>query len=630
MDAEPARRAWPLSPTSWPPWVWAVAVFVAGLAVFGSDLGGEPHFIDESAYISQSYYFDLLVSGDFDHQEWLEFAALDVPPLVKYLIGLSLRLGGFPRFAPSDASAWYRDQSYRPETVEALVAARWPSVILGAAGCAALFCLGVLAHGRAAGVTSALLLMANPLYRMLSRRAMCDVPTEALVLITTAILLWSWRRTLSGPWSYARWLRQAVLVGLFGGLAALAKLNGLLGLMIVAAVAGLTLLLRLDRRGKGAGAVAVGALVSMWVALWTFVLLNPFTTARPTPPLSGDAARHAVSNLPERLMALIEHRRTFSRQMQVWFPGDALPTGPAKLRAVATRGFGRHGVLGPRRPARSEASARHADRWALVWGSWVVLGAAWAAVRGRRQFLAGQPPVAWAVLLAAGVAFLTVTAYLPMTWDRYFLPLQSWSCLLAGCVAVDACGRLRPALSRGLAGRRRAMLLTAFGVVCTSSIFLFNRHAIFHKESETFLSDLAWIKESNGWGPVERDASNGEKPAGDGRAISLRGVTYPRGVGVHAPSEIRVALNGAYSTFRSDVGVDDEVGRSGSVNFEVWADGERLFAGPPVNGRSDVEAIVVDVSGRHELLLRVGDGGDGNHFDHADWAGARLIPTVRP
>ena len=35
----------------------------------------------------------------------------------------------------------------------------------------------------------------------------------------------------------------------------------------------------------------------------------------------------------------------------------------------------------------------------------------------------------------------------------------------------------------------------------------------------------------------------------------------------------------------------------------------------------------VDVSGCHELRLVVGDAGDGNWHDHADWAAARLVPA---
>ena len=43
-----------------------------------------------------------------------------------------------------------------------------------------------------------------------------------------------------------------------------------------------------------------------------------------------------------------------------------------------------------------------------------------------------------------------------------------------------------------------------------------------------YLSDLTWASEQNGWGPAERDRSNGGTGAGDGGPIVLDGVTYPR------------------------------------------------------------------------------------------------------
>ena len=47
----------------------------------------------------------------------------------------------------------------------------------------------------------------------------------------------------------------------------------------------------------------------------------------------------------------------------------------------------------------------------------------------------------------------------------------------------------------------------------------------------SYLSDLSWTQSTNGWGPVEKDMSNGEQAAGDGHTITLNGVTYARGWG---------------------------------------------------------------------------------------------------
>jgi hypothetical protein len=80
--------------------------------------------------------------------------------------------------------------------------------------------------------------------------------------------------------------------------------------------------------------------------------------------------------------------------------------------------------------------------------------------------------------------------------------------------------------------------------------------------SSTALSGLSATDVRNGWGPIEKDRSNGEAAAGDGRALSLRGRGFSTGLGVHSASSMSYALNGRYSSFRATVGVDDEtVGR---------------------------------------------------------------------
>src|SRR5688500_8401377 len=63
-------------------------------------------------------------------------------------------------------------------------------------------------------------------------------------------------------------------------------------------------------------------------------------------------------------------------------------------------------------------------------------------------------------------------------------------------------------------------------------------------EESTWLSDLPFAGGNNGWGPVERDRSNGENVLGDGRVLTLNGVTHGKGIGVHANSTILFDLGG--------------------------------------------------------------------------------------
>jgi hypothetical protein len=140
----------------------------------------------------------------------------------------------------------------------------------------------------------------------------------------------------------------------------------------------------------------------------------------------------------------------------------------------------------------------------------------------------------------------------------------------------------------------------------------------------TFLSDLTATAANNGYGAIERDRSNGEQGATDGNTLTLNGVTYAKGLGVHAGSETTYALGRNYTRFISDIGVDDEVGSNGSVVFQVWADGVPIYDSGIMTGSTATRTVDVDVTGRQNLRLVVTDGGNGVAFDHADWAGARL------
>ena len=138
------------------------------------------------------------------------------------------------------------------------------------------------------------------------------------------------------------------------------------------------------------------------------------------------------------------------------------------------------------------------------------------------------------------------------------------------------------------------------------------------------VSALEFVSASNGWGPVERDTSNGEDQPGDGGPISLRGTTFPRGLGVHADGDVELYLAGGCDRFTATVGVDDETHGGGSVAFRVLLDGKSVASTPVLTGTAAPVTVDVPVSGGQALDLVVDDGGDGNGLDHADWAGAVL------
>ncbi|HEY7048024.1 MAG TPA: NPCBM/NEW2 domain-containing protein [Jatrophihabitantaceae bacterium] len=139
----------------------------------------------------------------------------------------------------------------------------------------------------------------------------------------------------------------------------------------------------------------------------------------------------------------------------------------------------------------------------------------------------------------------------------------------------------------------------------------------------TPLSDVTWVSAANGWGPPEKDMSNGETAAGDGHPITIRGNIYPKGLGVHATSDIVYYLGGNCSSLRSDVGIDDETNGNGEVTFQVFAGDTKVADSGAVTGTSPAKTLTADLTGATWLRLHVDPDG-ANTYDHSDWAGPVL------
>lgn len=138
--------------------------------------------------------------------------------------------------------------------------------------------------------------------------------------------------------------------------------------------------------------------------------------------------------------------------------------------------------------------------------------------------------------------------------------------------------------------------------------------------AETFdLETLPLQSMEQGWGTPHANRSV------DGHTLSLGGKHFEHGVGTHAISIFRLKLGGTGERFRATVGVDDEVGNQGSVDFKIVGDGKTLWQSGVLRGGASPKQVSVDLRGVNVLLLYAGDGGDDINFDHADWADAQIV-----
>lgn len=440
-------------------WLTA-AVIVAAALTFALGIGDKP-FVDEYAYISQSYYADLFFEGRANDPAWLDLPAYDLQPFPKYLIGVCLHAARLPMPGPANANAWYHDKEHPYHSFggsSTLLMSRLPMIAMGVIGCVAILACGTMLRDRRTGTVAALLLMANPLYRLHAHRAMSDVPCEAMVLVALAMALGAgrhvWRSGRTGILFVG-----SIAAGLACGLAILCKFNGFLALIVLAAWSAVVLVspgTPLPRRLL----IAASPLASGAVAFLTLVLLNPFLTARPA-VAHGPTRILAGYSILQRLHFQFRHRIALSDGQKRTFVGDALNDPLDKAKVFLVQGFGRFGPLGPSASNSVKRYDWHQDSGLLVWAPLVLVGA-WFAVRlALEQRRSGAYPSAFLLLAYAAAAWGVVAYYLPMAWDRYQLPIQAPASLLAAVAATALWDRL--GLARRL-GSTRPIHQAAAGV----------------------------------------------------------------------------------------------------------------------------------------------------------------------
>ena len=141
----------------------------------------------------------------------------------------------------------------------------------------------------------------------------------------------------------------------------------------------------------------------------------------------------------------------------------------------------------------------------------------------------------------------------------------------------------------------------------------------------SYASDLKWTKASAGAETVLVDQNYKKQP------LNIGGQKIPRGIWTHAfqddsPADTVIDLQGHnFVAFRALVGLD-ELGGSGSIQFQVLVDG-KLKAETPVLRGGESLMLDVNLTGAKAITLRVLNGGDGHNSDQAVWGLARFLTS---
>ena len=113
-----------------------------------------------------------------------------------------------------------------------------------------------------------------------------------------------------------------------------------------------------------------------------------------------------------------------------------------------------------------------------------------------------------------------------------------------------------------------------------------------------------------------------------GGLLSVGGVVFDRGLGVHAPSRLTWTLGGEWGSLRLMCGVDDSGqsgSRAGSVRFRVLGDGQEIWESDIMRGGLPaLRSPEIALKGIEELVLEVDPAGDFV-LDRADWIRPMLL-----
>lgn len=331
------------------------------------------------------------------------------PPFGNMVIAAGLWLDGAARPRRPYRYDWKHDRAWNvahreqvnlpPQAV--LRAGRRLVPLFSAAATTAVFLLTASAAGTAGGLVAAVLFQLNPVVRHHGSRALSDMVMMALTLWA----VWHLVRRVAPAWTgpRGRLLRRIGLFGVLTGLAAATKQNGgIVGCVGMAALALWTL-----EQARSAGVAAalrrgvLGAVVLATSAYGTYIAVNPKLHRA---PIGG-----AVAQVRAWDKKFSEHR---GRR-----PERALTTMRARSGAVADVLRGAHyGVL----------PMPHVMGLLTLTGAVLLAFGAGGPSRWR------APPRV--VLLWAIVTSAIVTVWIPLAWDRYFLPIIAVHAVLVGSV----------------------------------------------------------------------------------------------------------------------------------------------------------------------------------------------------
>ena len=113
-----------------------------------------------------------------------------------------------------------------------------------------------------------------------------------------------------------------------------------------------------------------------------------------------------------------------------------------------------------------------------------------------------------------------------------------------------------------------------------------------------------------------------------GLPIKIGEQVYDKGLGFSSGMQLEFSNEGPYDLFLAEIGIDDDALGRGDCEFVVKAEQDELFR-VRVKGGDPAKLIKVDITGYRSVTLEVDPGNDLDIADHADWADACFLQSLK-
>lgn len=161
--------------------------------------------------------------------------------------------------------------------------------------------------------------------------------------------------------------------------------------------------------------------------------------------------------------------------------------------------------------------------------------------------------------------------------------------------------------------------VTSLVIFIITALFTFSGTAVAQTTHTVWLDQLDLSAATQGYGVPAKNKTV------DGNVMTIAGKKFERGFGTHAESSLMIQLDGKAKSFSASVGVDDEMkDHEPAVEFVVYGDGKKLWASGVMRLGDAARSCSVPLTGVQKVELVITDGGNGNYYDHANWADARF------